>query len=64
MGSLIFCVTMQVHLQTQQEVVHGFVGTTVHVVRKHGFFSLYNGLSASLSRQVRGILFQFCACHF
>lgn len=42
----------QVHLQTQQEVVQGFVGTTVNVVRTHGFRALYNGLTASLTRQV------------
>ncbi|XP_064406845.1 mitochondrial dicarboxylate carrier-like [Halichondria panicea] len=43
---------LKVHLQTQQEVVQGFVGTTFNVVKRHGFLTLYNGLSASLSRQL------------
>ena len=45
---------MQVHLQTQQKVQQGLVGMGVHVVRNQGLRGLYNGLTASLSRQVRG----------
>ena len=44
---------LQVHLQTQQSGNMRLVGMGVHVVRNHGPLALYNGLSASLLRQVR-----------
>lgn len=43
----------QVHLQTQQEVKMKMVGMAMHVVKNDGVLALYNGLSASLCRQVR-----------
>lgn len=43
----------QVHLQTQQEVKLRMTGMALQVVRTDGFLALYNGLSASLCRQVR-----------
>lgn len=42
----------QVHLQTQQKAELRLVGMGVKVVRTYGFLALYNGLSASLLRQV------------
>lgn len=44
---------MQVHLQTQQQVQKGLVGMTGQVIKNHGILALYNGLSASLCRQVK-----------
>lgn len=44
---------MQVHLQTQQEVKRRMIGMAIHVVKNDGPLALYNGLSASLCRQVR-----------
>lgn len=41
------------HLQTQQEVKLRMTGMALQVVRTDGFLALYNGLSASLCRQVR-----------
>ena len=41
----------QVHLQTQQEKVPGGQ-MALKIVRTQGFLALYNGLSASLLRQV------------
>lgn len=46
-------VVAQVHLQTQQEVKMRMVGMAMHVVKNDGVLALYNGLSASLCRQVR-----------
>lgn len=43
---------LKVHLQTQQQVQKGLVGMTVQVVKNHGILALYNGLSASLCRQL------------
>ena len=45
--------SFQVHLQTQQEVKKRMVGMAIHVVKTDGVLALYNGLSASLCRQVR-----------
>lgn len=45
----------QVHLQTQQEVKRRMVGMAIHVVKSDGVLALYNGLSASLCRQVRSL---------
>lgn len=45
----------QVHLQTQQEVKLRMVGMALQVVRSDGVLALYNGLSASLCRQVPGL---------
>lgn len=42
----------QVHLQTQQEVKLRMTGMALQVVRSNGILALYNGLSASLCRQV------------
>ena len=44
--------SVQVHLQTQQVASKGVVGMTVQVVRVQGVLALYNGLTASLGRQV------------
>ncbi|XP_056310149.1 mitochondrial dicarboxylate carrier [Danio aesculapii] len=43
---------IKVHLQTQQEVKMRMTGMAVQVVRSDGVFALYNGLSASLCRQM------------
>lgn len=43
---------LKVHLQTQQEGKTGLIKLTVNIVRKQGFLALYNGLSASLLRQL------------
>ena len=60
-----FVFQMQVHLQTQQKVEQRLVSMAVHVVRTQGVLALYNGLSASLTRQVHVnsllILFIFLA---
>lgn len=40
------------HLQTQQEVKLRMTGMALQVVRSDGILALYNGLSASLCRQV------------
>ncbi|KAG7209719.1 hypothetical protein KM043_011354 [Ampulex compressa] len=51
------CVThpldlLKVHLQTQQEGRVSIVKSTVSIIRKEGILALYNGLSASLLRQL------------
>ncbi|XP_065155245.1 mitochondrial dicarboxylate carrier [Atheta coriaria] len=43
---------IKVHLQTQQTGKLGILQTTMQVVRRDGFFALYNGISASLLRQL------------
>lgn len=43
---------LKVHLQTQQKAEMRLIGMGVHVVKNYGFLSLYNGLSASLLRQL------------
>lgn len=43
---------VKVHIQTQQEGKLSFIGAFVDVIRRDGFFALYNGLSASLLRQL------------
>lgn len=48
----IFLPFFQVHLQTQQQVTQRLSSLAVHVVRTQGVLALYNGLSASLMRQV------------
>ncbi|KAG5854141.1 mitochondrial dicarboxylate carrier-like isoform X1 [Anguilla anguilla] len=50
---------VKVHLQTQQEVKMRMVGMAMHVVRNDGFLALYNGLSASLCRQMSYSLTRF-----
>lgn len=45
----------QVHLQTQQQVKLRMTGLALRVVRSDGLLALYNGLSASLCRQVLGL---------
>lgn len=49
--------SLQVHLQTQQEVKRRMMGMAIHVVKSDGLLALYNGLSASLCRQVHVNLF-------
>lgn len=43
---------LKVHFQTQQEGKLSLVRMAVHIVKKQGVLALYNGLSASLLRQV------------
>ncbi len=43
---------IKVHLQTQTTKQFGMVGMGVRVFKNDGFFALYNGLSASLLRQL------------
>ncbi|XP_049850918.1 mitochondrial dicarboxylate carrier-like isoform X2 [Schistocerca gregaria] len=43
---------LKVHLQTQQEGKLSMARMAVTIVRKQGLFALYNGLSASLLRQL------------
>ncbi|KAG8321438.1 hypothetical protein J6590_046613 [Homalodisca vitripennis] len=43
---------LQVHLQTQQEGKLSVVRLTGTIVREQGVLALYNGLSASLCRQL------------
>lgn len=42
----------QVHLQTQQEGKVSISRLTANIVRQQGLLALYNGLSASLCRQL------------
>ncbi|XP_005624058.2 mitochondrial dicarboxylate carrier isoform X1 [Canis lupus familiaris] len=49
----------QVHLQTQQEVKLRMTGMALQVVRSDGILALYNGLSASLCRQMTYSLTRF-----
>ncbi|NWS16059.1 DIC protein, partial [Pachyramphus minor] len=44
---------------TQQEVKMRMTGMAMHVIRTDGFFALYNGLSASLCRQMTYSLTRF-----
>ncbi|EPY89654.1 mitochondrial dicarboxylate carrier-like protein, partial [Camelus ferus] len=48
-----------VHLQTQQEVKLRMTGMALQVVRSDGVLALYNGLSASLCRQMTYSLTRF-----
>ncbi|NWQ82187.1 DIC protein, partial [Columbina picui] len=48
-----------VHLQTQQEAKMRMMGMAMHVIRTDGFLALYNGLSASLCRQMTYSLTRF-----
>uniref|UniRef100_A0A8D0KP98 Mitochondrial dicarboxylate carrier n=1 Tax=Salvator merianae TaxID=96440 RepID=A0A8D0KP98_SALMN len=50
---------LKVHLQTQQEVKLRMTGMALHVIRNDGFLALYNGLSASLCRQMTYSLTRF-----
>uniref|UniRef100_A0A8B9R184 Solute carrier family 25 member 10 n=1 Tax=Anas platyrhynchos TaxID=8839 RepID=A0A8B9R184_ANAPL len=50
---------LKVHLQTQQEVKMRMMGMAMRVVRTDGFLALYNGLSASLCRQMTYSLTRF-----
>eukprot|EP00088_Acartia_fossae_P067857 TRINITY_DN850_c0_g2_i1.p1 TRINITY_DN850_c0_g2~~TRINITY_DN850_c0_g2_i1.p1 ORF type:complete len:293 (-),score=58.57 TRINITY_DN850_c0_g2_i1:585-1463(-) len=43
---------IKVHLQTQQKGKIGVVGQTIKIVKGEGILGLYNGLSASLVRQL------------
>lgn len=64
----------QVHLQTQQVASMGGSQMAVHIVRSQGLLALYNGLSASLLRQITysttrfaiyevRFVFNLCHCH-
>uniref|UniRef100_A0A8C8VL31 Mitochondrial dicarboxylate carrier n=1 Tax=Pelusios castaneus TaxID=367368 RepID=A0A8C8VL31_9SAUR len=50
---------LKVHLQTQQEVKMRMTGMALRVIRTDGFLALYNGLSASLCRQMTYSLTRF-----
>ncbi|KAM9363559.1 mitochondrial dicarboxylate carrier [Symphorus nematophorus] len=50
---------IKVHLQTQQEVKKRMMGMAIHVVKTDGLLALYNGLSASLCRQMSYSLTRF-----
>uniref|UniRef100_A0A8C4LD73 Mitochondrial dicarboxylate carrier n=1 Tax=Equus asinus TaxID=9793 RepID=A0A8C4LD73_EQUAS len=50
---------LKVHLQTQQEVKMRMTGMALQVVRSDGVLALYNGLSASLCRQMTYSLTRF-----
>uniref|UniRef100_A0A2K5Q476 Mitochondrial dicarboxylate carrier n=1 Tax=Cebus imitator TaxID=2715852 RepID=A0A2K5Q476_CEBIM len=50
---------LKVHLQTQQEVKLRMTGMALRVVRGDGVLALYNGLSASLCRQMTYSLTRF-----
>ncbi|XP_054077990.1 mitochondrial dicarboxylate carrier isoform X1 [Rissa tridactyla] len=50
---------LKVHLQTQQEVKMRMMGMAMHVIRTDGFLALYNGLSASMCRQMTYSLTRF-----
>uniref|UniRef100_A0A452RQ01 Mitochondrial dicarboxylate carrier n=1 Tax=Ursus americanus TaxID=9643 RepID=A0A452RQ01_URSAM len=50
---------LKVHLQTQQEVKLRMTGMALQVVRSDGILALYNGLSASLCRQMTYSLTRF-----
>ncbi|XP_045345821.1 mitochondrial dicarboxylate carrier isoform X1 [Leopardus geoffroyi] len=50
---------LKVHLQTQQEVKLRMTGMALQVVRSDGVLALYNGLSASLCRQMTYSLTRF-----
>lgn len=43
---------LKVHLQTQQQATHNLTSMGIQVVRTQGVLALYNGLSASLMRQL------------
>ena len=45
-------VYLQVHLQTQQKGKIGLIKMGIKVLKTDGIFGLYNGLTASLLRQV------------
>ncbi|XP_046855016.1 mitochondrial dicarboxylate carrier-like isoform X2 [Xenia sp. Carnegie-2017] len=56
-SGMAVCVThpldlLKVHLQTQQKVQTGLVGMAIKVVKSDGVLALYNGLSASILRQL------------
>uniref|UniRef100_A0A8C6ZM62 Solute carrier family 25 member 10 n=1 Tax=Nothoprocta perdicaria TaxID=30464 RepID=A0A8C6ZM62_NOTPE len=53
------CTLGPVHLQTQQEVKMRMTGMALRVVRADGVLALYNGLSASLCRQMTYSLTRF-----
>lgn len=60
------CVThpldlLKVHLQTQQEGKLSVVQLTISIIRKQGIFALYNGLTASLLRQLTYSMTRFGA---
>uniref|UniRef100_UPI00398F3721 mitochondrial dicarboxylate carrier-like isoform X1 n=2 Tax=Pristiophorus japonicus TaxID=55135 RepID=UPI00398F3721 len=50
---------LKVHLQTQQEVKMRMTGMALNVIRNDGILALYNGLSASLCRQMTYSLTRF-----
>lgn len=48
----LYTLYLQVHLQTQQEGKISIVRLTTSIIQKQGILALYNGLSASLLRQL------------
>uniref|UniRef100_F6PMT1 Solute carrier family 25 member 10 n=1 Tax=Monodelphis domestica TaxID=13616 RepID=F6PMT1_MONDO len=50
---------LKVHLQTQQKLKMRMTGMAIRVVQTDGFLALYNGLSASLCRQMTYSLTRF-----
>jgi len=50
---------LKVHLQTQQKVQLGLVGMGKQVVKNEGILGLYNGISASIGRQMTYSLTRF-----
>lgn len=56
-SAMAACIThpldlLKVHLQTQQEGKISIFQTTANIVRKQGVTALYNGISASITRQM------------
>ncbi|XP_074116517.1 mitochondrial dicarboxylate carrier-like isoform X1 [Sminthopsis crassicaudata] len=50
---------LKVHLQTQQKIEMNMTGMALKVVRTDGFLALYNGISASICRQMTYSLTRF-----
>ncbi|KAM9000966.1 mitochondrial dicarboxylate carrier [Sarcophilus harrisii] len=50
---------LKVHLQTQQKIEMKMTGMALKVVRTDGFLALYNGISASICRQMTYSLTRF-----
>lgn len=45
-------IQLQVHMQTQQEGKISVVRSTITIIKREGILALYNGLTASLLRQL------------
>ncbi|KAF6024535.1 hypothetical protein EB796_017155 [Bugula neritina] len=55
---------LKVHLQTQQKAQLGLVGMAKQVVRNEGVLGLYNGISASVGRQMTYSLTRFAVYEY